>query len=480
MTTYQRTRSNLAVAAALVLFCSDMPLAAAAAVAVPPTDEIARTTFAQWLTVQHDNSRQPTTVSRGALQALLSRTIELAATRSPQLQQRVAEQKAAEYDLDESKGQRWPQVNVGLQSRSLQPTDNSYPQDVTNTNALNVSVTTTVFDWGRNSKTIESREQLVRATDAQKNDSLQNTGYEVCALIVEIGRYRMLTATTQRLVWRMRALVDMLTQIVASDRGRNSELIQARAKLLQAEELRDANVARFKDHRLALRKLIGDEEIVVPNGMQWPLAAGDLSSLLATLPQHPAVRQAQAETDAARINAEALRAANLPKLDWVVRKTTAPDSYGRTQPWQTLLVLNWEAFDGGAKKSAQQAAVARADASQEKKRQALLDLEYRVRAAYQDAATLQNRALAYRALVSETAEVRRVFFEQWYHLGRRSLLDVLNAENDHYTNQVNETISEFDGYLAVLREYANAGMLLEWLRAGADISSEINVRPLQN
>lgn len=463
----------------LLLLLSPMVMAATVVNAALP-DEVARTTFAQWLTVQHDNSRQTTSVSRAALQALFYRTIELAATRSPQLQQRAAEQKAAEYDLDETKGQRWPQVSVGLQSRSLQSGGSAYPADATNANAANVSVTTTVFDWGRNKKTIESREQLVLASDAQKHDSLQNTGYEVCALIVEMGRYRLLTATTQRLVWRMQALADMLTQIVASDRGRNSELIQARAKLLQAEALRDANVARFKDNRLALRKLIGDAEVTVPNGTQWPLAAGDLPSLLQTLPLHPVIRQAQAEADAARSNAEALRAGNLPKLDWVVRKTTAPDSYGRAQPWQTLLVLNWDAFDGGAKKSAQSAAAARADASQEKKQQALLDLEYRIRSAYQDAATLQSRALSYRALVSETAEVRRVFFEQWYHLGRRSLLDVLNAENDHYTNQVNETISEFDGYLAVLREYANAGILLEWLRAGADISSEIDLRPSRN
>ncbi|HSV57620.1 MAG TPA: hypothetical protein VLJ19_01885 [Variovorax sp.] len=63
--------------------------------------------------------------------------------------------------------------------------------------------------------------------------------------------------------------------------------------------------------------------------------------------------------------------------------------------------------------------------------------------------------------------MRSIFFEQWYHLGRRTLLDVLIAENDHYGNQIAQVNNRFDGEAADLRMRADAAMLLESLPDGA-------------
>jgi adhesin transport system outer membrane protein len=79
--------------------------------------------------------------------------------------------------------------------------------------------------------------------------------------------------------------------------------------------------------------------------------------------------------------------------------------------------------------------------------------------------TLYERADAYRDLTDETERVRKAFFEQWYHLGKRTLLDVLTAESDYYGNQVSEVTSRFDGYNAVFREQSGAGKLVSWLRS---------------
>jgi outer membrane protein TolC len=64
------------------------------------------------------------------------------------------------------------------------------------------------------------------------------------------------------------------------------------------------------------------------------------------------------------------------------------------------------------------------------------------------------------------ARSARIFYLQWHHLGKRTLLDVLSAENEHYGNQVSEITNRFDGYQAILRQYASAGTLARWLRDG--------------
>lgn len=75
-----------------------------------------------------------------------------------------------------------------------------------------------------------------------------------------------------------------------------------------------------------------------------------------------------------------------------------------------------------------------------------------------------ERAELYHNLSIESDRIRHDFFDQWYHLGRRTLLDVLSAESDFYGNQVAEVTNRFDGYSAIFRSYASSGTLLLWLR----------------
>ena len=40
---------------------------------------------------------------------------------------------------------------------------------------------------------------------------------------------------------------------------------------------------------------------------------------------------------------------------------------------------------------------------------------------------------------------------------------VLISESDHHGNQVSEVANRFDGYAAIIRQYASSGVLLRWL-----------------
>ncbi|VTR32798.1 type I secretion outer membrane protein, TolC family [Serratia fonticola] len=152
-----------------------------------------------------------------------------------------------------------------------------------------------------------------------------------------------------------------------------------------------------------------------------------------------------------------------PQINWVVTKSTGKDDFGREDPWQTMVTVSWPVFRGGSATAAREAALLRAEAELEVKEKQQMDLEFEARAAVQDANTLLTRANLYVNLIEETAKVKAAFFDQWYHLGRRTLLDVLIAESDYNNNRVNEVSYRFDSYLAVLKAYGSTGMLSRWL-----------------
>lgn len=284
---------------------------------------------------------------------------------------------------------------------------------------------------------------------------------------MDLAKYRAVYAAGDSYVKRMSALVDMLVEITKVDPGRLSELSQARARLLQAQTSQDTVAAQVRSLELNARKLVGDQETAMPHGTRWQLRLDPLDSAVAAVAQNPAIEQATAEAAAASLTAKSVRAASLPQLNWVINKTTAHDSFNNVQPWTTMLQLTWTPFQGGSQRAAERAALSRAASSSDKRDQLQLDSEFRVRDAHRDAIALATRAQLYAQLSTETDLVRKQFFEQWYHLNRRTLVDVLLAEADFYNNQVSEVTTQFDAYQAILKIHLNNGTLNQWLIDGA-------------
>ncbi|MCI0151904.1 TolC family protein [Paraburkholderia sediminicola] len=399
------------------------------------------------------------------MRSIFLSAVEEAVKRSPEVGQAHAAYEAANSEVDEAKGQRWPQVDIGSQTQGLQfgpGSRNGY----NNGNAVTATVTTTVYDWGRTKNTIGSREQLSDAARSHGVVVRDQIAFDVTSTLIELGKQRVIVDLSQQFVERMATLVKMLSEIVAVDRGRGSELTQAKARLLGAEAARDSAQAKVRDAELALRKLVGETAPPIPRTRDWPIQPGNLPQLLQQVDAHPSLRQIQSEANAADLNTKVVKASGLPSMNWVVGANAGVGGAGQRAPWQTMLTLNWAAFRGGSTQAATAAAGYRAQATWQRLDQQRRDLEYGIRTADQDALTMLSRADQYRRLSAETDQVRKAFFEQWYHLGKRTLLDVLIAENDHYGNSVSEVTNRFDGYAAVLREYASAGVLVDWLATG--------------
>lgn len=404
-------------------------------------------------------------VPEAELREMFLSMVDVAAGRSPAVAGALAQYAASRADISEAKGQRYPQLDIS--ARGLSREFGASAATGTADPSLTLGITTTLFDWGRVRKTIESRTHLADAADSAVQAQLEASAYDVTSNLVELAKQRIVVETSQRYVDRMAELVKMLEGIVAVDPGRVSELTQARARLLQAEASRSTADSKARDIEINLRRMVGDWALPsLPGSQYWDIRLPELNWLLAESLHHPTVQQAKASARSADTQADAVRSALRPQVNWVVSKSTGEDIYGRESAWQTGLTLSWSAFRGGSGRASEQAARQRAQAGWMGAEQQIQDLEHRIRAANQDARSLADRADLYRGLSLESDKIRAAFYEQWYHLGRRTLLDVLSSESEHYNNQIGEVSSRFDGYQAVIRQYASSGTLVRWLSAG--------------
>lgn len=398
------------------------------------------------------------------LRRIFFNAVMTALERSPQIRSARLQVVAAKEDVTNAKGQRWPQVDVSSNSRSYEFGGGARNASESNMPTFGVNVATNLIDFGQTSNTIKSKEFSVKVADYQNSAQIEDLAWKVSSGLVELSKQRLIIEMSKQYVSRMQELVTMLSGIVQSDKGRRSELTQAKGRFLQAQSALDSAVSKARDTEIVLYRLIGETQVPLPPAMQWRLSTSQVDTLLAMVDKHPTLEQARAQSAAAFAEADALKSSSLPKLNWVVSKNTGKDYQGREQSWQTGLNVSWGLFRGGSAKAAEQAAIQRAAAMREQSEDQRDDLQQRVRAADQDARSMLQRADLYRNLTRESDRIRLDFFDQWYHLGKRTLLDVLSAESDYYNNRVAEVTNRFDGYSAIFRGYASAGRLMNWLK----------------
>ena len=385
---------------------------------------------------------------------------------SPEMKQADANWQAAKGDVDQAKGARWPQVQISASSKQLQSGSSDYDNEGTST----VQMITPVYDFGAIRNNIDSRSKTANAQEEAKAQSEVSVAYNTASGVVELAHQQESLEISDCYVARMRELVDMLSKISEVDPGRRSEVTQARSRLLQAETARDLVLSKLQEQKTTLAKLVG-ADVTVPANAKWDWTPITLNQALEQMTDQPALRQARWEKEAALASAESVKSSRMPKLNWVVGRSTGNNMLDNKEPWSTGLAVEWTAFSGGSASAAQRAAYARADAAEQKMEATRRESEYRIRNLVEQRDLSAARVGDYKELLGESDRVRKMFYDQWYHLGKRTLLDVLIAENEYYTHQIAASDTYYSAKASDLRIRAETSGLMAWLAPGSESAS---------
>lgn len=385
---------------------------------------------------------------------------ETAIARSPAVREAKAGQRAARYDLGEAKGALNPQVELSADSRWSSGLEGSGSRDLSGRPSYAVTGSMLLYDGGRTHSLIFSRTAAEQAATARNEGVMLSVTGEAVLVSIELSRLLAQTRAADDYLERIRWLVEMLSKIAAEDPGRQSELTQARSRVLQAQVARDSLAARVEQTRVVLKKYIGTTDRNLDELALVFLETPTLDALLATLKTHPQVLQAIFEADASDGQAKALGAAQKPQVSVVASR--APVSAGLSGDYASYggFRMTMTLYKGGSDVAAERAAIERAAGARERHEQVLLDRETAVRALHAIAMAQLQRARDYISLLRESEKVRSDFFIQWREVGRRSLFELLSAESEYYSLSISQLDTWFDAIAGLARLQIESGALL--------------------
>lgn len=403
------------------------------------------------------------------LRSLLRTMVGKALAHSPEVRVAKANESAAGYDIDEVKGRRWPQVSLGLSSALTRQQQSPSSRSASGDTSGSFSVTTTVWDWGKNAGELHTAKAALGSAEQTGLVEREQVAFDTSSELINLMRYEQSMTVADDYVQQMSSRVDMLLKISQSDKGRTSELVQARAKLLSAQASRKQIENQQQVTRIKLRRLLGEEVPTVPERLAVVGAPMiDPAVALAALDKNPLLLRLKEQAEMEDGRAQVATAQGLPGLNLVASKQQNGLSGTNNDPnynndWYVGFDVQWQAFSGGSNRAARRAANARKDAALEQYQKADQDLRQEINRLVQSRASAVQLAVEYQRLSQETDRVRKMFYQQWYNLGKRTLLDVLVAENDHFNSQLQAINNTCDSLIADLSILSNSALLVGYL-----------------
>lgn len=388
-----------------------------------------------------------------AVAQTLRESVAIALSQYPTILAAQSRKQAADSDITRAQGAHWPQV-AWSGTQSAYNTGN-----VPNNWIQSPTVNLNVWSGGKIEADVDRSRALADAGKQQQRITrddvalLATEGYLNWAKSIELaGLARKNVAYHERI----RANLAIIASV---DVGRRIDLDQAEVRLENANLSLQQREAEMAIAALRLNRMLLGRTPTAPAGIDTPpgplpasvdLAVADIND------HHPAIAFQLAQIDAAKAAVRSARSQHYPNVSVSYGKQVYQGSGQGDYVAQINVTV--PIFTGGSATGATDTALAQLQASEYDLQDLRLTLREKLLSAWTDARSAKSRSeLGLRQ--SKTAQTLVEGYESQFKIGRRSLLDLLNVQNDLYSYQSNTVIAQFDARYAQARILAASGKL---------------------
>lgn len=385
----------------------------------------------------------------------------------PKIQAAYGEHQAMMSEVEVAEAARSFKVGTGVDATSVSGT---YGQGSTAPLGPFVRVSKLLWNGGRVDADVRQRVMGAAAALLDVDVVQADLASGLAETFAEALRQQSLLEAADEFVDDMEAVVSRIAGIAEVDRGRRSDLDLARARLSAAQSTRSLLRISLEDTLGRMRRYLAHADAGWEIGTQTCFGTPDFSDrmpgnlvlALQTL-EHtsPLLIQGRKHIEMLREQARLERLKSLPSSRLELAARTARDGNGNTDYlglFELKITGDWEAYDGGAVDSASRAAKQRAAAAQSALNGLRHELDAQVRQYWNQATERRQRQHGLAENLRHVRSVRNDADEQ-FMAGRRSLLDLLNFENDVFNARQLVLNNRADMLLAEIRLLTILGRL---------------------
>ena len=247
--------------------------------------------------------------------------------------------------------------------------------------------------------------------------------------------------------------------------GRRADLEQIEARLALAISNLSSAESTLRDAEIAYLKVVGKGPVSLtkPAAPQIPASADE--AVKAGHQNHPILKSAFADIESAQAQRGIAKSFYSPRLEFEASFSNNRDLDGVSGPNRDRMVmmfLKWNLYRGGFDNHRNKETAKQINEAQEIARNTHRQVESAVRLAYNAYATARDRLPPLERYV-RASDATRAAYAQQFNIGQRTLLDLLDAENEFFTSRTTQLNGQFIELGARYRVLNAMGALLNAL-----------------
>ncbi len=400
--------------------------------------------------------------------ATLKQVAQRAVLNSPEVTAKWHAYRAADEEIGVARGGYFPRVDLtaGTGRESLrQPS--AADRDYTRSGVM-LSLNQMLFDGfaTRNEVRRLDKARIVRYYELL--DASETTALEAGRAYLDVLRYRHLVDLAKDNYVQHKATYDQIERRTQSGVGRRVDFEQAGSRLALAEINLITESANLHDVSARYQRLVGQhpaDAIAPPAELNSAIPAQAKVALDTLHRKNPALLAATENIEAAQYEINNRRGAYSPKLDFRARTDNTRNYLGDTGDRHhnvAELVVSWNLFNGGSDRAREKQTIEKKNLAFDLREKACRDTRQTLLIAYNDVQRLKEQTTFNARQVTLLEKTRDAYRDQ-FNVGQRTLLDLLDTENELLAARRANINADTDLTLAYLRTYAGMGTLLEQL-----------------
>ena len=404
-------------------------------------------------------TENPLTLKEAAQKALLN---------NPEVLARWHTLKAAGFEREVGAGALLPRVDLlagaGLERR----TDTTATRSRYDRTSSSLTITQLLYDGFATRNEIKRLDHARLVRLFEFFDTSESVALEVARAYYDVLRFRELVRLAEDNFVQHRSVFNQTERRVKAKVARAVDLEQISARLALAESNLLTETSNLHDTTARFQRIVGQvpaAEMPMPTQLTLNMPVDATSAVQAALRRNGALRASIENVRASNSALASRSGAYQPRFDLRLRRDQGSNLSGIPGNSETLVaevVMSWNLFNGLSDQARQRQFAEQLNVAKDLRDKTCRDIRQTLLIAYNDVRKL-NEQIGYFNQNKVSVEKARNAYRLQFDIGQRTLLDLLDTENELFQSKRAVANAEQDLNISYARTHAGVGTLLEAL-----------------
>lgn len=402
--------------------------------------------------------------SAATLQDVVAGNIE----QNPQVQRALQDYAAVIQEIRQARAGYYPKLDATL-GYGYEWTDKEGRDDTElNRREARLNLNQMIFDGFATSSEVKRQEARAASRASSLKDTAQRYALDASRAYMEVLRREQLLTLAKESLYNHVTIYDQIKRRTESGMDSLASIQQAEGRLALSEVNMLAAENNLRDARANYMRVVGQAAPESPepfNAADLTLPASLEEAIARGLENQPVAGIAQFDVQATVAQRDAAKSRMYPRLDFEVERRwdkNIDGVEGDDEDLTAMLRLRYNLFNGGADKARIRQTEHQIGEAQAIQRDAQRQIRESVELAW-NAHEILTRQMEYLQRHVISSEETRDSYKKQFDIGQRSLLDLLDTENEVFAAKNQLADARIDDQIAQLRILTGTGDLLEAL-----------------